>query len=313
MPDTSDSLSVVVNPTSVGAFGRSHVLLRGRAQVHHVSGFAGPASIKSVTRGSGVWETAAGRYVVTPGTYLLLNADQPYSVTIESVETVETFCVFFRERFLQKIAFDLTSDPSRALDDPAGRAPAEPVFFETLHPCAGDIDEVGAALGMLSNLESDGASALHLDARLTDLAAALLASNGAFRARSNRLGALRGATRAELLRRVARGRDFIESNLDRRLTLDDIARAACLSPFHFHRCFSRAFSEAPHAYVTRRRLERARHLLSASDARVTDIALEVGFESPAAFSRSFRRRFLCSPLVFRKQGSGGLSVSIERP
>jgi AraC family transcriptional regulator len=93
-----------------------------------------------------------------------------------------------------------------------------------------------------------------------------------------------------------------DANLDRPLTLRTIAREACLSSFHFHRSFRAVFHETPHGYVTRRRLDRAAGLLQHGDRAVIDVALEVGFENAAHFSRAFKGRFGCSPKRFRRAG-----------
>lgn len=83
------------------------------------------------------------------------------------------------------------------------------------------------------------------------------------------------------------------------VALAGIARAAYLSPFHFHRAFTAAFGETPHAYRTRRRLETAARLLAEADQLIIDICLQTGFESPSSFATLFRRRFAASPRTFR--------------
>jgi AraC family transcriptional regulator len=89
--------------------------------------------------------------------------------------------------------------------------------------------------------------------------------------------------------RVNRAIDYITANLDRRLRLEDVARAACFSPYHFHRIFRALMGETLAAFVKRVRLERAVYLLSHRDgARLTDVALACGFSSSSDFSRSFR-------------------------
>jgi AraC-like DNA-binding protein len=68
-----------------------------------------------------------------------------------------------------------------------------------------------------------------------------------------------------------------------------IARAAHASPAHFSRSFRDAFGETPHQYLLTRRMERAKHLLRSSSLSVTEISLEVGFQSLGSFSAAFKR------------------------
>ena len=91
----------------------------------------------------------------------------------------------------------------------------------------------------------------------------------------------------------------VKDNLQGDLDLDALARVFGASPFQFHRKFSTAVGETPRRLIERLRLERAAYLLAVTQARVIDIALDVGFESHETFSRAFRRRFACSPTEWR--------------
>ncbi len=107
--------------------------------------------------------------------------------------------------------------------------------------------------------------------------------------------------RKEYLSRVHRAQDYIEKNLGRDLTLEEIARTACFSPFHFHRLFSAVTGETLGRFILRLRLERAAwYLARAPERSVTEIALETGFTSSAAFARAFRAEFAVSATQFRK-------------
>jgi AraC family transcriptional regulator len=99
--------------------------------------------------------------------------------------------------------------------------------------------------------------------------------------------------------RINRAIDHIARNLAEPLPLEDIARVACFSPFHFHRIFRALVGETVHAFVKRVRLERALHLMAhRKDASLTDIALACGFSSSSDFSRSFRAQFGVPPSAF---------------
>jgi AraC-like DNA-binding protein len=101
-------------------------------------------------------------------------------------------------------------------------------------------------------------------------------------------------------RRLIRARDLLAANPGNRVSLDDAAREACLSPFHFQRLFSRTFGESPHDLLTRLRMERARQLLEAGEMPVTDICLEIGYVSLSTFSRRFAERVGRSPSEYRQ-------------
>ncbi len=99
--------------------------------------------------------------------------------------------------------------------------------------------------------------------------------------------------------RVNRAIDHVTRHLAEPLRLEDVAKAACFSPYHFHRIFRAVVGETLHAFVKRTRLERALYLLSHRDRpTLTDVALACGFTSSSDFSRSFREQFGVPPRAF---------------
>jgi len=100
--------------------------------------------------------------------------------------------------------------------------------------------------------------------------------------------------------RLCRARDFMDSALDRKVLLEDAAREACLSPFHFHREFTRAFGETPRRFLTRRRIDRACSLLAKGGHSVTEVCFEVGYESLGSFSTLFRSSVGQSPSEYQR-------------
>jgi AraC family transcriptional regulator len=289
---------VLVN-ASAGAVGRTNVLLWGRSGGrYHVRDFAGSLSIKTVVRGEGLWETATGRFRVFPGTHLVLNDGQRYSITVDSPRPVETFCVFFRRGFVEEAERTLVTPDARLLDDPFTEPAAASTFVEAVR-----LDDAAVAPQVAEvhrEVAGGRATGLWLEERLMLLADALLAAERDVRARAARLPARRAGTRAEILGRLLRARDFLEASIDEAVTLRAVAREACLSPFHFHRLFRAAFGETPRDYLARRRLERARDLLARTDLPVTEVCLATGHESLGSFTASFRRRYGLPPARFRR-------------
>ena len=104
----------------------------------------------------------------------------------------------------------------------------------------------------------------------------------------------------ETFARLYRSREFLAGSLDQRVRLSDAASQACLSPFHYHRMFVRAFGETPHDFLTRRRIDRAKQLLARDECPVTEVCLAVGYESLGSFSSLFRSAVGRSPLEYRR-------------
>ena len=101
-------------------------------------------------------------------------------------------------------------------------------------------------------------------------------------------------------RRLSRVLDYIDANLEGDLTLDRMAKTACLSRYHFARAFRHAVGESPHRYVSAKRLDRAKALLINGDRSLVDIALALGFSSQANFTRAFKQTTGLAPGQFRQ-------------
>ena len=96
--------------------------------------------------------------------------------------------------------------------------------------------------------------------------------------------------------------DYIEENLANEIDFTKAAENACCSIYHFQRIFFAVNSLTPIEYVRRRRLTLAARELLSSNARVIDIAVKYGYNSPDAFTRAFRNLHGVTPLAARKPG-----------
>lgn len=102
--------------------------------------------------------------------------------------------------------------------------------------------------------------------------------------------------------RINKAIDFIDANLDKNITLSDIADAANFSKFHFNRIFLGMMGETPFEYIGRIRIEKAAAFLIYNPKKsITEIAFDCGFSDSAVFARKFKLRFGLSATKYRKQ------------
>jgi AraC family transcriptional regulator len=99
---------------------------------------------------------------------------------------------------------------------------------------------------------------------------------------------------------LARAIEFMDANLAERLALGEIAGAVGLSPAHFIRQFKVSKGVAPHKYLLRLRLERAKRLLRETDRSIAQIAFECGFSHQEHMTRFFGQLAGTTPAVFRR-------------
>jgi AraC family transcriptional regulator len=144
--------------------------------------------------------------------------------------------------------------------------------------------------------------------------ASLVTASHILQAEIERCSGANGSTRGGLAAwQVVRVRAYVDSNLHRTIHIRDLSAVARLSPAHFSRQFKLAVGQSPHAYVVRRRLERACHLMMTSAEPLSEIALSVGFSDQAHLCRLFRQAFGQSPANWRRdlEPTGGVGDPVR--
>ncbi len=109
------------------------------------------------------------------------------------------------------------------------------------------------------------------------------------------LSSLKTSTKKEMLKRLLKGKDFIDENFKGKIDVREIAQFSCLSEFHFFRSFKEAFGISPHNYLIIRRLNEAKKLLQKDNASMGEISFECGFADIHSFSKSYKKHFGFSP------------------
>jgi len=99
--------------------------------------------------------------------------------------------------------------------------------------------------------------------------------------------------------RIQNSINYIETNLTEPLSIEQISRAACFSPFHFQRLFRVATGVAVKEYLRKRRLSMTLSELKLSNKKVIEIAFDFQYETPEAFTRAFFARYGINPADYR--------------
>src|ERR1700726_854938 len=137
--------------------------------------------------------------------------------------------------------------------------------------------------------------------------ASLVTASHILQAEIERCSGANSSTRGGLAAwQILRVRPYIDNNLHPTLHIRDLSAVARRSPAHFSRKFKLAVGESPHAYVVRRRLERACHLMMTSAVSLSEIALNVGFSDQAHLCRLFRQALGQSPASWRRERGTGV-------
>ena len=187
------------------------------------------------------------------------------------------------------------------LSDERLRAAAEAMHdgkpFELISRVAFDDPAAARILALLSDevAAGDGSSLLFYEQAIDLLCTQLIRSHSS-------LGSLKAADPPRGLAdwQVKRVTSYMQEHLDEAIGLQELANLVRLSRFHFATAFRQATRQTPFGWLTELRITRARQLLGDPELPVTEIALEVGYQTPSAFTAAFRKRTGLTPNEYRR-------------
>lgn len=257
------------------------------------SGFA----IKFVAEGYERYMINRQPFVVEKGSYLLLNGEKEANVEIDSKKNVKGICIHISTDTIADVVASIAR-PDTAFSDPELAD-----FFYTEQFLENQYQSVNTLLGarlqeVSKGIEESSFSADDIHTGLfLELAEKLVTDQTTVFKQLQSIPSVRRDTKRDLCRRLLRGKDFIDSCFTLPLTIEQVAREAAMSQFHFFRLFKIVFKETPHQYILNKRLAAAKELLKAGQ-KVSDAALQTGFSDIFSFSKAFKKSFGINPSAF---------------
>ncbi len=251
-------------------------------------------AIKFVREGIERYTINDQSYTVTSGSYLLMNGEKEGKVVIDSNNYVKGMCL--------NVSNELIADVVATL-----QAPNTPVsdldlsdFFYTKHFLENQYQAPHTHLGrklqeISSCVNNNSFSNDQVNQELFyQLAECLVSDQIQVFKQLQSITTVKAETQRDLCRRVLRGKEFIDSNYPETLTIEQIARMAGMSEYHFFRLFKQMIGKTPYQYILSIRLQHASLLLK-SDYSVSDVAITMGFSDIYSFSKAFKKHFGLSP------------------
>lgn len=114
-------------------------------------------------------------------------------------------------------------------------------------------------------------------------------------------------------KRLVRAKDFIDRCYMKPICLSEISKTSFFSTYHFIRLFKKAFHTTPHQYLIKKRIEKAKQLVSVQNLTITSICYSVGFESPGSFSLLFKKYTGYSPLEYKLKAIANQKEAQKNP
>ncbi|MCG8434916.1 MAG: AraC family transcriptional regulator [Gammaproteobacteria bacterium] len=290
-------------------WGKDSAIINACCKFAEYGYFTQSLSIKAARGGRESYFIDNREVVVDDDSYLILNEGQTYGSLIDQSHDVHSFAVFFQPELVNEVFTDACRLQEDKLDEPFFYKQHTGFFQENLR----SHDELVSPA--LWNLETESRSGqeddLKFDELLRDLLAKMLSANKQLSRVSSELKTVKSSTREELCRRLGMARDYILSHYNKSVSLEDIAAAAFLSPYHFLRLFKQRYKETPYQFLTRKRIQMAKRMLRDENLSIAEITSATGFESRQSFFRNFRKFCHCAPTDYRREWQASSSARDE--
>jgi AraC family transcriptional regulator len=246
----------------------------------------------------------ARRMLVDDDTWLLMPSDAA-NVRIRGSRPVHALTILFRAGMPEDVLSTLINSDDRLLEC-GEEVPTAALPFST-HLRTHDRSVTPVLLFIRRHCDSGLEDPMWYEEQLVFLLERMLIQNRQTLSRVRSIPARRAATRREIMRRVSLATDFIHSNYERPLMLQDIASSAYLSRHHFLRLFKHIHDVTPHEYLQRKRSTAAARLLRGSELAVEEIVKQVGFDSRSTLFRALRRFHGTTPRECRQAPADSLT------
>jgi AraC family transcriptional regulator len=243
-------------------------------------------------------------------TYLFVNEGRSYDVRLASASPMQSFTVYFRRGLAADVLASLDAPLDALLE--AETAPAlYPVIFDE-HLQSHD-SLVSPVLRFIErHLDLGVTEPAWYEEQLVFLLERMFRKEVDIARREAAVGAVRRATRREVVRRVALATDYIHSCYERPIMLADMGAAAALSPHHLLRLFKLVNGCTPREYLQAKRTRMAARLIATTELRLEEIAHRVGFEDRSTLGRQLRRTFGKNPRQMRTPRAASTSAALTQ-
>ncbi len=252
-------------------------------------------AIKYVLEGSELYNLDQQEYMINAGSYLLCNSTKQGHVEIESRHKVKGICVNIVPELMYEVVSSMRRPDTSYPDAELGLFFCTPYFPENNYEA--DKTVLGKALKDISHsIQEKRMDAMDLNIEFFySLSEKIIADQLPVFKQLQSLPGIKRQTKRELYRRICRGKEMIDGQFTQPLSIQTIAREACMSEYHFFRLFKRMMGVSPHQYMVHKRLELAKCLLGQRQLPVSVVAIECGFADIFSFSKAFKKHFKINP------------------
>jgi AraC-like DNA-binding protein len=256
-------------------------------------------SLRFVFAGNERYDIGRRHLSIYPDSFLILNRGTQFSTDTDSDIPVQSFSIHFDEQFLNDFKDSWVFNGGHLLGRNAFKAKQFLEFDETIYPLTGDM------MYNVYHLKQYLDNGLHDELLINEYLHHCLVNyfsiyDEEIINKAERLHFLNQNTKMEILRRLNLAKEYLYSNYNQNISLEDLAEHSCLSVNHLLRTFKQAFNLTPHQFLIQLRLRRAQLLLRSTSYPINEVVNLIGFECPSSFIRLFKNHYKITPLKYRQ-------------
>jgi len=256
-------------------------------------------NLRFALKGNEIYRLGRRELSIHPDSFLIMNKGTQYISKIDSNSPVESLTLAFDQKFVNNFNACYHRSHSKLLEYTGSDTGFDMDFNETIYPFNGDLRF--NIQHLKNNLEEGLQDELLINEYLHHcLINYYRVYHSEVLNKAEKLGFTNRSTKVEIMKRLNLAKEYMYTNYNQNIALEDLARHSCLSVNHLLRTFKQAFNLSPHQFLIQLRLQRARLLLKTTSHTINEIVLMVGFECPSSFIRLFKNKFNITPLKFKQ-------------
>lgn len=257
-------------------------------------------AVKYVLDGSEKYIINGKKYDVKAGRYLLTNYQLEGRVEIESSKNVNGICLNIQPRILAEVVASLKRPDTAFSDLSLGE------FFCTTDFVENHYEALNTRLGQ--TLSQIAHAAKHENLQIDtfneeffyQISEQIITDQIPVFKQLHSIPSIKSSTKKELYKRILLGKEFIDACFRLPLSIEIVAKEACMSEYHFLRLFKLVFGLTPHQYILQKRLEYSNNMLKIDRNSVSEAAIAAGFSDIYSFSKAFKKHFGTAPSKLMK-------------
>lgn len=271
-----------------------NVIINTKTSSEHRSHIKGTLSIFSSNEGAGYYTSGEKTVRVGEDTFFISNEAQEYGIDIE--EKTETFNIHFSTDMLRMLQPCLVNKNDKLLDTPDKIAPDTSLYNKLYWK---DQRFLTARHALMAKAVEGELEDLFTEEVLSSLLEHLYTQQVNAQVNISSLSVTKYATRAEIAKRMNIVCEYIYEQYMFNISLDELAKVACMSKYHFLRLFKEMYRCTPYQYIISVRLDKAKQLLRYTSMQVSEISFAIGYEDVSSFCRGFKKMYKEWPQAYR--------------